>query len=73
MEKATEVYENKTKKITTSKLNEVMQAEIEKYPPPAHRGKHIKIKYMIQLPTPSPTFVFFCITPNTSKSRMYAI
>ena len=67
MEKATEVYENKTKKITTSKLNEVMQAEIEKYPPPAHRGKHIKIKYMIQLPTPSPTFVFFCNHPKYIK------
>ncbi len=67
MEKAMEVYENKTKKITTSKLNEVMQAEIERYPPPAHRGKHIKIKYMIQLPTPSPTFVFFCNHPKYIK------
>jgi GTP-binding protein len=67
MEKATEVYENKSKKITTSKLNEVMQVEIEKYPPPAHRGKHIKIKYMIQLPTPSPTFVFFCNHPKYIK------
>lgn len=67
MEKATEVYENKTKKITTSKLNEVMQEEINKYPPPAHRGKHIKIKYMIQLPTPSPTFVFFCNHPKYIK------
>jgi GTP-binding protein len=67
MEKAMEVYENKTKKITTSKLNEVMQVEIDKYPPPAHRGKHIKIKYMIQLPTPSPTFVFFCNHPKYIK------
>ncbi|MFN4144750.1 MAG: ribosome biogenesis GTPase Der [Runella sp.] len=67
MEKAMTVYENKTKKIPTSKLNEVMQAEIEKYPPPAHRGKHIKIKYMIQLPTPSPTFVFFCNHPKYIK------
>jgi GTPase len=67
MEKAMEVYENKTKKITTSKLNEVMQVEIEKYPPPAYRGKHIKIKYMIQLPTHSPTFVFFCNHPKYIK------
>lgn len=67
MEKVMEVYENKTKKITTSKLNEVMQAEIERYPPPAHRGKHIKIKYMIQLPTPSPTFVFFTNHPKYIK------
>ncbi|WP_027303117.1 ribosome biogenesis GTPase Der [Rudanella lutea] len=67
MEKAMEVYENKHKKITTSKLNEVMQPEIEKYPPPATKGKHIKIKYMIQLPTPSPTFVFFCNLPQYIK------
>lgn len=67
MEKAMEVFENKTKKITTSKLNEVMQGEIERYPPPAHRGKHIKIKYMIQLPTPSPTFVFFTNHPKYIK------
>jgi GTPase len=64
MEKAMTVYENKTKKISTSKFNDVMQAEIEKYPPPAYRGKYIKIKYMIQLPTPSPTFVFFCSHPK---------
>lgn len=64
MEKAMKVYENKTKKISTSKFNDVMQAEIEKYPPPAYRGKYIKIKYMIQLPTPSPTFVFFCSHPK---------
>lgn len=67
MEKAMEVYQNKTKKISTSKLNEVMQAEIEKYPPPAHRGKYINIKYMIQLPTPSPTFVFFSSHPKHVK------
>ncbi|WP_025765170.1 ribosome biogenesis GTPase Der [Dyadobacter tibetensis] len=67
IEKAMEVYHNKTKKITTSKLNEVMQAEITKYPPPAHRGKYINIKYMIQLPTPSPTFVFFSSNPKHVK------
>jgi GTPase len=67
MEKAMDVYENKSRRITTSKLNEVMQEEITKYPPPAHRGKHIKIKYMIQLPTPSPTFVFFCNHPKYIK------
>lgn len=64
MEKAMEVYENKTKKITTSKLNEAMQPEIEKYPPPALKGKLVKIKYMLQVPTPSPTFVFFCNLPQ---------
>lgn len=64
MEKAMEVYEAKTRKISTSKLNEVMQEEITKYPPPAYRGKHVNIKYMIQLPTPSPTFVFFSNYPK---------
>lgn len=64
MEKAMEVYEAKTRKISTSKLNEVMQEEISKYPPPAYRGKHVNIKYMIQLPTPSPTFVFFSNYPK---------
>jgi GTP-binding protein len=67
MEKAMEVYQNKTKKITTSRLNEVMQKEIERYPPPADRGKYINIKYMIQLPTPSPTFVFFSSNPKNVK------
>jgi len=64
MEKAMEVYANKSKKITTSKLNEAMQPEIEHYPPPAQKGKLITIKYMLQVPTPSPTFVFFCNLPQ---------
>ncbi|GAB4038002.1 ribosome biogenesis GTPase Der [Spirosoma gilvum] len=64
MEKAMEVYENKNKKIATSKLNEALQPEIERYPPPALKAKHIKIKYMLQVPTPSPTFVFFCNLPQ---------
>ncbi|GAB2802001.1 ribosome biogenesis GTPase Der [Rhabdobacter roseus] len=67
MEKVMEVYENKTKRIPTSKLNDVMQAEIAKYPPPAHRGKYINIKYMIQVPTPSPTFIFFTSHPKHVK------
>ena len=67
IEKAMEVYENKHKKISTSKLNDVMQEEIAKYPPPAYRGKYIKIKYMLQLPTPSPTFVFFSSHPKHVK------
>lgn len=64
MEKAMAVYENKSKKITTSKLNEAMQAEIEAYPPPSLKGKQVKIKYMLQVPTPSPTFIFFCNLPQ---------
>ena len=64
IEKVIEVYENKMKKIPTSKLNDVMLAEIEKYPPPAVKGKHIKIKYVTQIPTHNPTFAFFCNLPQ---------
>ena len=64
IEKAMEVYENKTKKITTSQLNDVMQDEIRKNPPPGYRGQHVTIKYMIQLPTPTPSFVFFSNHPR---------
>lgn len=67
IEKAMEVYENRTKTISTSKLNEVLLPIIEQTPPPALKGKHIKIKYIIQLPTPSPTFVFFCNLPQYIK------
>lgn len=67
MEKAMEVYENKKKRIPTSKINELMQPEIESYPPPAIKGKYVKIKYMLQLPTASPTFVFFCNLPQYIK------
>ncbi|GAA4410772.1 ribosome biogenesis GTPase Der [Nibrella viscosa] len=67
MEKVMEVYENKHKKIATSKLNETMLPIIEAYPPPAHRGKYIRIKYTMQLPTPSPTFIFFTNHPQYLK------
>ena len=59
-----EVYKNRTQKIPTSTLNEVMQATIEKNPPPSIKGKYIKIKYVTQLPTYSPTFAFFCNLPQ---------
>lgn len=67
IEKAMEVYENKTKQIPTSKLNDVMQIEINNYPPPSMKGKQIKIKYMLQVPAKSPTFVFFCNLPQYIK------
>ncbi len=67
VELALKVAENKTKKISTSKLNDVMLKEIENYPPPAVRGKHIKIKYITQLPTKTPTFAFFCNHPKDIK------
>ena len=67
MEKAMQVYENKSKRIATSKINELMQPEVEAYPPPALKGKYVKIKYMLQVPTPSPTFIFFCNLPQYIK------
>lgn len=64
---AMEVFENRRKKIKTSKLNEVMLPIFENTPPPALKGKYIKIKYCVQLPTPSPQFVFFCNLPQYVK------
>lgn len=68
IELATKVYENKTKKVPTSKLNEIILPEIERYPPPALKGKYIKIKYITQLPTKNPVFAFFCNLPQYIKS-----
>ncbi|PZX52534.1 ribosome biogenesis GTPase Der [Algoriphagus chordae] len=68
IELAVKVYENKTRRITTSKLNDLMLAEIERYPPPAWKGKYIKIKYSTQLPTKNPVFAFFCNLPQYIKS-----
>ena len=64
VEAAMEVHKNKTKKIPTSKLNEVMLSVIENYPPPAVKGKYIKIKYATQLPGRAPMFAFFCNLPQ---------
>ncbi len=61
---AAHVYENYSRKIPTSKLNEEMLPEIENYPPPAWKGKYIKIKYATQLPTRFPSFAFFCNLPQ---------
>ena len=64
IETAVEVYNNRSKKIKTSKLNEVLLPIIESYPPPAYKGKFVKIKYIMQLPTPQPQFAFFCNLPQ---------
>ena len=69
IEKAVEVYENRSKRIATSKLNELMLPLIEKYPPPALKGKYIKIKFCTQLPTPTPQFVFFANFPQYVKEH----
>jgi GTPase len=67
LETAMEVFENRTQKIPTSKLNEIMQEAIQKNPPPSYKGKYIKIKYVTQLPTHSPSFAFFCNLPQYIK------
>lgn len=67
LEIALQVHENRNRKIKTSELNEVMQLAMQKNPPPAHRGMHVKIKYVTQLPTYYPAFAFFCNHPKYIK------
>lgn len=67
IEAAIEVYHNRKRKIPTSKLNEVLLPLIERYPPPAIKGKYVKIKYVTQLPTHYPSFAFFCNLPQYIK------
>ncbi|MBT8265231.1 MAG: ribosome biogenesis GTPase Der [Bacteroidia bacterium] len=64
IETAVEVYKNRSKRIKTSVLNDVLLPEIEHYPPPAYKGKFVKIKFITQLPTPQPQFAFFCNLPQ---------
>ncbi|MEM9681129.1 MAG: ribosome biogenesis GTPase Der [Bacteroidota bacterium] len=67
IETAVEVYKNRSKRIKTSQLNEVLLPIIENNPPPAYKGKYVKIKYIMQLPTPQPQFAFFCNLPQYVK------
>ena len=67
VETAMEVNQNRSKRIKTSKLNEIMLPIIEDTPPPALKGKYIKIKYCTQLPTVTPQFAFFCNLPQYVK------
>jgi len=67
LEAATKVYRNKSRTISTSKLNDLLLPVIQKTPPPATKGKYIKIKYITQLKTPFPAFVFFCNLPQYVK------
>jgi GTP-binding protein len=64
IETAVEVFENRKKRIPTSKLNDTMLEIVKQYSPPAYKGKFVKIKYCMQLPTPTPQFVFFCNLPQ---------
>lgn len=67
VEAAMQVYENRTRRITTSKLNDVMQVAMEKYSPPSYRGREISIKYVVQLPIAYPAFAFYCNHPQHMK------
>ena len=68
LELAREVYDHRSVKIPTARLNEEMLPLIEAYPPPATKGKYIKVKYVTQLPgTKVPTFVFFANLPQYIK------
>jgi GTP-binding protein len=64
LDTAIQVYENRKRRVSTSVLNEVMLEAIEAYPPPAVKGKFIKIKYVTQLSTYYPAFAFFCNLPQ---------
>ena len=67
LETTVQVFENKKQRIATSKFNDYMLKVIESYPPPALKGKYVKIKYCMQLPTPTPQFVFFANLPQYVK------
>jgi len=64
LDAAAKVFENRSRRIPTSRLNEVMLPEIDNHPPPAYKGKFVKIKYVTQLPTACPSFAFFCNLPQ---------
>ena len=67
IETAVNVYENRSKKVKTSQLNDVMLPIIQATPPPAVKGKYVKIKFCTQLPTPYPSFAFFANLPQYVK------
>jgi GTP-binding protein len=67
LEETVKVFENRKQRISTSKFNEYMLKLIEAFPPPALKGKYVKIKYCMQLPTPTPQFVFFANLPQYVK------
>jgi GTPase len=67
LEEAMQVFVNMKRRIQTSKLNEFLLQTIEAYPPPANKGKYVKVKYITQLPTYVPSFIFFCNLPQYIK------
>jgi GTPase len=67
VEAATEAFKNKSKRISTSKLNELLLPIIDAKPPPVYKGKMVKIKYVTQLPVKFPAFAFYCNMPQYVK------
>ncbi len=67
LEASVKVFESRKQRIPTSKFNDFMLKLIENHPPPALKGKYVKIKYCMQLPTPTPQFVFFANLPQYVK------
>ena len=67
IESAVQVFNNRSKKIKTKVLNDILLPIIAKYPPPSIKGKYVKIKYITQLPTSHPQFAFFCNLPQYIK------
>jgi len=61
---AMDTFENRTRRIPTSRLNEVMQKAMERYAPPSYRGREVSIKYVTQLPIAYPAFAFYCNHPQ---------
>ena len=68
LDAAAHVFENYARRLPTARLNEALLPEIENYPPPAWKGKYVKIKYITQLPTKFPAFAFFCNLPQYVKA-----
>ncbi len=67
LQTAIQVFENRKRRVATHKLNDFFLPLIENYPPPSIKGKYIKIKYAMQLPTPTPQFAFFANLPQYIK------
>ena len=67
LESALEVHQNRGRKISTSALNDYLLPIIENNPPPTYKGKYVRIKYVTQLPSQTPTFAFYCNLPQYVK------
>lgn len=68
IEVALEVYDNRKRRVPTSKLNDILLKSVEAYRPPVVRGNQVKIKYITQLPVVVPSFAFFCNYPDDIKA-----